>query len=104
MQRGVIKLSNSELRELYNLVNSSECFLDNTNTHESVNEKTAFLIKISPVKENENKDQVYDIFINENEAEAMLDLMPIPDKDDSQNLLSARIKIQEFLDKKSTSL
>ena len=87
MQRGVIGFTNSELRVLYNVVVLQGC------------ERKELLNKISPVNELENSTEAHNILISEDEAEIMLDCMPIPDENENSNLANAKIKIQQFLAK-----
>ena len=93
MQRGVIKLNNLELKELHNLLSK----ISSSRGIESL------LNKLSPVEDlNKEADstQLFDVFVNENESEILLDLMPIPGKESNLNLTTARTKLQNFLDKK----
>lgn len=103
MKRGIIKLNNLELKELHSLVNSSNS--DFPGKISSPRETENLLKKLSPVKDlnkETDKTQLFDVFINENESETILDLMPIPSKENNLNLATARTKIQNFLDKRSS--
>jgi hypothetical protein len=92
MQRGVIIFTNLELEYLHDLlISGGDVF---------TNENKELIARLAPVKEITDDNQLFDVSINENEAELILDLMPIPNKDDDQNLVNTRIKLQSFLDKK----
>ncbi len=91
MQRGVVIFTNSELKILHELAISQGC------------QKEDLIAKISPIgvegSDKAGPDQNHNVLISEDEAEVMLDCMPMPDKDDDPNLVNARIKIQQFLAK-----
>ncbi|MCB9813707.1 MAG: hypothetical protein H6772_04865 [Pseudomonadales bacterium] len=87
MQRGVIRLSNQELIILSNFLISKDCQEEN------------LLFKLKPVENLIDQTQELDVLISENEAEIVLDCMPIPSKQDDPNLISARTKLQQFIAK-----
>lgn len=90
MQRGIVTFTNNELKLLHNLAISEGCT------------KGDLLDKISPVTSSASSSEQlegYDVLISEDEAEIILDFMPMPNKDDDPNLVSARIKIQQFVAK-----
>ncbi len=90
MQRGIVSFTNLELKILHELAISQDC------------QNTDLLDKLSPVSSPESSNdqlQTYDVLISEDEAEIILDCMPMPAKDDDQNLINARIKTQQFLAK-----
>lgn len=90
MQRGIVSFTNTELKLLHDLAISHDCKNDD------------LLVKISPVSftvSSGDQLQNYDVLISEDEAEFILDCMPMSDKDDDLNLVNARIKIQQFLAK-----
>lgn len=89
MQRGIVSLSNPELSILHALVVSQNC------------DKKEMLDKFSPVEGNLSNFQLVDVFVNEAEAEMLLDCMAPPGKDDEPNLVSVRLKLQQFLAKKN---
>ena len=94
MQRGIISLTNLELSALYNLALSQGC------------KDKDLVAKLAPVEESnhppsgdQNTPQEYNVLISEDEAEIMLDCMPMPSDENDPNLVSARIKIQQFIAK-----
>lgn len=90
MQRGIVTFTNQELKLLHNLAISQGC------------QKSDLLDKISPVISSETlgeQPEGYDVLISEDEAEIILDCMPMPNKDDDLNLVNARVKIQQFIAK-----
>ncbi|MBU0974501.1 hypothetical protein KKD03_02260 [Patescibacteria group bacterium] len=90
MQRGIVSFTNLELKVLHDLVSSQGC------------QNRALLDKISPVVSTVASNdplKEYDVLVSENEAEIILDCMPMLNKDDDPDLVNARIKIQQFLAK-----
>ncbi|NCO12267.1 MAG: hypothetical protein COZ34_00105 [Candidatus Pacebacteria bacterium CG_4_10_14_3_um_filter_34_15] len=93
MQRGIVTFTNIELKLLHDLAISHDCKNDD------------LLDKLSPVASSDaslvpsNDQQTYDVLISADEAEVILDCMPMPDKDDDPDLVTARIKVQQFLAK-----
>lgn len=90
MQRGIVTFTNTELKLLHNLAISQGC------------ENSDLLDKLSPVNSSEISSEGtdgYDVLVSEDEAEIILDCMPMPNKDDDPNLVNARIKIQKFIAK-----
>ena len=95
MKRGIINLTNLELKSLYDLITIQN------QIPEGVKEK--LLTKLTPVDDEMRlaskieSAQEYDVLISGEEAEIILDSMSAPSDDDSPNLISARSKIQQFL-------
>lgn len=96
MQRGIINFTNNELNYLYNLLNKNKLIPQD------------LITKLSPVVNNEilnqeraNQDleKLINVLISEEEAEIILDNLPISSGDDSPELLSSRLKSQQFLSK-----
>ncbi|GIK83620.1 MAG: hypothetical protein BroJett025_02420 [Patescibacteria group bacterium] len=85
MERGTVSLTNSELTALYNLAISQGC------------QKDDLVSKLKPDASNTDQNQVYTVQISEDDAEVMLDCLPIPSEEVDPNLTSSRIKIQQFI-------
>ncbi len=87
MERGVIKFNNLELTALHNLATQ----------YASTNQ--ALLAKLAPIADLVVTDQLHEhvVEISEDEAEVLLDSMPIPTTDSPAEITSARLKIQQFL-------
>ena len=88
MQRGIVSFTNPELKLLHELATTQGC------------KKKDLLAKLTPVEEkNPTSNKTYDVLVSEDEAEIILDCMPMPSKDDDPNLVNSRIKVQQFLAK-----
>lgn len=99
MKRGVIFLTNLELIALHSMVVEQNCV------------KQDLMQKLSPLglgsidtnpdintdNVEDNKLQLVQIQITEDDAETLLDCMPIFNEESNLNLISARAKIQQFL-------
>lgn len=86
MERGVISLTNLELVALYHMAIAQHCT------------KQDLMDKLQPVKGVDDTDSNV-VQISEDDAEILLDCMPIPDEKSDPNIVSSRIKIQEFVSK-----
>lgn len=87
MERGTIVLSNNQAIAL------RKGLLNQGFANESL------LRKLEPVINPADLDADFIVEISEEDAETMLDSMPIPNQDTDPNLISSRIKIQNFLAK-----
>jgi hypothetical protein len=84
MERGTILLTSLEMSAVAELL---------TQYHP---EKQALITKIAPVV-SDSQNSAHTITISEEEAEVILDSMPIPGKESNNNLNQARKKLQQFL-------
>ncbi len=85
MERGIISLNNFELTALQSLAIAQGC------------KKEDLVAKLQPVSGATDQLQEHTVQISEDEAEIMLDCMPMPNGDISTGLSTARIKIQQFI-------
>lgn len=85
MERGIVSLNNLELEALHSLAVSQGC------------QKEDLLAKLQPVSGVTDQLQEHVVQISEDEAEIVLDCMPLPSPDSNPNVTSARIKIQQFI-------
>lgn len=85
MERGTISLTNLELTVLYEMALAQGC------------DKQDLVDKLQPVPGAIDQSQEHIVQISEEEAEIMLDCMPMPSPENDPNLVSSRIKIQQFL-------
>lgn len=87
MERGTIALTNLESNAVRKNMVAQGCAKDN------------LYIKLEPEENQSDQFEEFVVQISEDEAEKMLDCMPIPTQDTDPNLTSARVKIQKFLAK-----
>lgn len=90
MERGIVLFNNAELTFLHNLAVVQGC------------KKHELIDRLKPVCGADGKidlNQECTIQISEDEAEIMLDCMPIPNEKADPNLTSSRFKIQQFISK-----
>ena len=84
MKRGIVKLNNQELVALNHLLNIQD------------DAKPSLLQKLQPVTDVSNEKE-HKVQISEEDAELLLDCMPIPGKETDLSIKTARMKIQQFL-------
>lgn len=84
MERGIILLTNLELATLYNMAVSENC------------QMPGLINKLHPV-EGTNQAQEHSVLMSEDEAEVLLDCMPMPSEHADPNLVSARTKLSNFI-------
>ena len=87
MERGTVSLNNVELTVLHDLAVSQGC------------KKQDLVDKLSPLNDVADQMQEHTVLMSEEEAEIILDCMPMPSPELDTNLVAARIKIQQFLAK-----
>jgi hypothetical protein len=87
MERGTVALSNLELQVLHDFAVAQGC------------QQTDLLNKLTPVANISDPNQEHTVLISENDAEIILDCMPVPNDQTDSVITSARIKIQQFLAK-----
>lgn len=89
MQRGIVGFTNQELKILHDLAISSGC------------QKEDLVAKIVPSGNLQNSifSSLNNVLLSEDEAEILLDLMPIPNESNNSTIGDVRIKIQQFLAK-----
>lgn len=87
MERGTVSLNNLELAALQKLALDQGC------------EKQDLLNKLQPVADVTDPMQEHTVQISEDEAEIMLDCLPVPSEKVDPNIASSRIKIQQFITK-----
>lgn len=85
MERGIISLTNQELASLQSLAVQQGC------------EKQDLLDKLTPVAGVTDSNQEHTVQISEDEAEMLLDCMPVPSDGIDPNIISSRMKIQQFI-------
>ncbi len=85
MERGIVSLNNFELEALHSMAIQQGC------------QKEDLIVKLQPVVGVSDQLQEHAVQISEDEAEIMLDCMPMPTGDTDPNLSAARIKIQQFI-------
>ncbi len=85
MERGVVSLNNFELSALHKLAVEQGC------------EKEDLIAKLQPVAGVSDQLQEHMVQISEDDAEIMLDCIPMPNGETDPNLTTARIKIQQFI-------
>ena len=87
MERGVIKLNNLELTALHNLAT------------QYANRNQGLLAKLAPVADFVVTDQLHEhsVQVSEEDAEILLDCMPIPGSETDPSVGTARLKVQQFL-------
>jgi hypothetical protein len=84
MERGTIALNNLELSALTVLAVEQGC------------DKQALLQKLQPVADQEASVE-HTVLLSEDDAEILLDCMPIPGSETDPSVGTARIKVQQFL-------
>ena len=87
MKRGTVSLNNIELGVLHGLAVLNGC------------NQQALLNKLTPVENVTDQMQEHTVLVSEDEVEILLDCMPIQSHDLDQALVSARVKLQQFLAK-----
>ena len=87
MERGTVALTNIELGVLHDLAIAQGC------------KKQDLIDKLSPVANVQDQAEEHSVLMSEEEAEIILDCMPMPSPELDSNLISARIKVQQFLAK-----
>lgn len=87
MERGIVSLYNAELLALQQVAVSQGCL------------NQELLQKLNPVLGLPKDDvtQLHSVLLSEEDAEVLLDCMPVPTQDDPELLKQARLKIQNFL-------
>lgn len=87
MERGTISLNNLELAALQGLAIAQGC------------KKQDLINKLQPVPDVADPTQEHTVQISEDDAEIMLDCLPVPSESVDPNISSSRIKIQQFITK-----
>lgn len=85
MERGTVFLTNVELTFLSSIAVSQGC------------QKQDLIAKLQPVAGIVDQTQEHTVQISEDEAEILLDCMPIPSPESDPSLLTSRNKLQQFL-------
>jgi len=85
MERGTVSLNNNELAALHDLAIKQGC------------NKKDLINKLLPVIGEVDPNKSHTVQISEDDAEIILDCLPVPSDDVDPNLSSSRIKIQEFI-------
>lgn len=87
MERGTIAFTNAELNTLHQLAISQGC------------QKVDLMQKLQPVAEVAVDDDSaeHTVLLSEDDAEVLLDCMPVPNQEDPELLKRSRIKVQQFL-------
>ncbi len=106
MQRGIINFTNNEINYLYNLLNKNNLIPQDLITklspvlnNEILNQEKSNQYGSSQVDSNQEAAKLINVLVSEEEVEIILDNLPISSIDDSPELLSSRLKSQQFLAK-----
>lgn len=87
MERGIVLLNNYELEALRSMALQQGC------------QREDLVVKLQPVAGVADQMLEHSVQISEDEAEIMLDCMPVQTADTNPSLTTARIKIQQFIAK-----